>query len=299
MSVDCPGSSVTSSPVSPSAINCEIAILPVELLLSLQKSQFHLVGTTIEVRKEPGIGYNVIADGQVRVDGQQYNLVNCIHSKVTLTTHKEHKDFQKMILSKLMVFFTTVKATESSSKDLVYAVIVNTRHPRMRQEIENSMKDIKASEVGTKCVLQFTLQKAVQSYFSLKDVHITHNLGLEFTCEYKCSSSDVFHGCTTKTKELNGKILDLSCKTEDEKSKVKKLLDKMSEPIVEIKIGSVQSPGMVSSFQAGTLEDKVFSSTQPYAKHSSVKETSSSQLPAVNEKSYLLQFTQHLPKYIE
>ncbi|XP_072899949.1 mesenteric estrogen-dependent adipogenesis protein-like [Hemitrygon akajei] len=298
MSVNCSGSLLTSSaaaqlPDLPSAVDCEIVVLPIDLLLSLQKSHFHLLGNTIKVRKEPGIGYNVISNGQVRVDGQQCNLVNYIHSNVTLNSHKEYKDLKKIILSKLMVFFTIVKVTEGSSQDIVYAVIVNTRHPRMRQEIESSMKDVKASEVGTKYAFQFTLQKAIQSFFSLKGAHITHDLGLEFTCEYKCDSSDVFHGCTTK--ELNGKIFDLSSVTEDGKSKVKKLLEQMSEAIAETEIG----PGQVSSFQTDFSGDKVFHSTQQFAKHSSGKETSSSQWPAVNEKSYLLQFTQHLPKYIE
>ncbi|XP_072119056.1 mesenteric estrogen-dependent adipogenesis protein-like [Mobula birostris] len=300
MSVNRSGSLLTSSaaaqsPGFPSAIDCEIVVLPIELLLSLQKSHFHLLGKTIKVRKEPGIGYNVISNGQVRVNGQQYNLVNYMHSKVTVNSHKEYKDLKKTILSKLMVFFTIVKVTEGSSQDTVYAVIVNTRHPRMRQEIESSMKDVKASEVGTKYAFQFTLQKAIQSFFSLKDACITPDLGLEFTCEYKCDSSDVFHECTTKTKELNGKIFDLSSVTEDGQSKVMKLLDQMSEDFAETETG----PAEVSSFQADFSGDKVVHSTQQFAKRSSVKETSSSQWPAVNEKSYLLQFTQHLPKYIE
>ncbi|XP_069747675.1 testis-expressed protein 26 isoform X3 [Narcine bancroftii] len=293
MSVACPWSSVTdSSATRPSAV--QIAVLPIEWLLILQKSQFHLAGKTIEVRNEAGAGYNVISNGQVRMDGQQYNLVNCIQSKVTLTSQKEYKDFQKLLLSKLMVFFATVKVTEGSTK--VYAVIVNTRHPRMRQEIEDNMKDVTALEMGAKYVLQLTLQKSVQSYFSLKDLSVIHDRSLVFTCEYK--SSDDFHGCTTKTKELNGNILDLSYVTEDEKCEVKKLLDKMSESI-QANIGSAQSSGVVSSYEAGSSEDKVCCSTQPCAKRSSGKQESSLQLPAVNEKSYLLQFTQHLPRYIE
>ncbi|XP_067842082.1 mesenteric estrogen-dependent adipogenesis protein-like isoform X2 [Heptranchias perlo] len=262
MSADCPRSPVaglhaTLSSVSPSAINCEIAVLPLELLLSLQRSHFLLVGKTIQVSKEPGAGYNVISNGQVKVDGQECNLVNCIQRKITLTSHKEYRNLQETILSKPMVLFTSVKLTEGSTKDTVYAIIVNTRHPRLRQEIEDSMKDVTASEVGASYVLQ--------------------------------------------TKELNGKILDLSCITEDEKCKVKKLLDNMSASNVQIESISQQSPGAVSSFHTGSSEDEVFSSSQvqPYAKRTSVKETSSSQLPVVNEKSYLLQFTQHLPKYIE
>ncbi|XP_067842081.1 mesenteric estrogen-dependent adipogenesis protein-like isoform X1 [Heptranchias perlo] len=308
MSADCPRSPVaglhaTLSSVSPSAINCEIAVLPLELLLSLQRSHFLLVGKTIQVSKEPGAGYNVISNGQVKVDGQECNLVNCIQRKITLTSHKEYRNLQETILSKPMVLFTSVKLTEGSTKDTVYAIIVNTRHPRLRQEIEDSMKDVTASEVGASYVLQFTLQKTVQSYFSLKEGYKMHGLDLDFTCEFKCDSFDVFHwlGRITKTKELNGKILDLSCITEDEKCKVKKLLDNMSASNVQIESISQQSPGAVSSFHTGSSEDEVFSSSQvqPYAKRTSVKETSSSQLPVVNEKSYLLQFTQHLPKYIE
>ncbi|XP_067888931.1 mesenteric estrogen-dependent adipogenesis protein-like [Heterodontus francisci] len=308
MSADCPGSPVTNphtplSSVSPSAMSCEMAVLPLELLLSLQRSQFHMVGKTIQVSKEPGTGYNVICNGQVKVDGQQCDLVNCIQRKVTLTSHKEIRNLQETILSKPMILFTSVKLTEVSKKDVVYAVIVNTRHPRMRQQIEDSMKEVTASEIGANYVLQFTLQKTVQSYFSMKEGYKVHGLGLDFTCEFKCDSFDVFHwlGRISKSKELNGKILDLSCITEDEKCKVKKLLDKMSEPNVQTDIVSEQSPGAVSSLCAGASDNEVFSPSQAQlcAKRTSVKETSSSQLPVVNEKSYLLQFTQNLPKYIE
>ncbi|XP_041054562.1 mesenteric estrogen-dependent adipogenesis protein-like isoform X3 [Carcharodon carcharias] len=262
MSTDCPDSSVTDPhtplpPVCPSATNCEIALLPLELLLSLQRSQFPVVGNSIQISKEPGAGYNVISNGQVNVDGQQCNLVNSIQRKITLTSHKEYRNFQETILSKPMVLFTNVKLTEGSKNEMVYAIIVNTRHPRMRQEIEDSMKDVTASEMETNYVLQ--------------------------------------------TKELNGKILDLSCITEDEKCKVKNLLDKMSEPNVRMDSVSEQSSGAVSSLCAGSSEKEVFSSSraQPYAKRTPIKETSSTQLPVVNEKSYLLQFTQNLPKYIE
>uniref|UniRef100_UPI00398EB9E9 mesenteric estrogen-dependent adipogenesis protein-like n=1 Tax=Pristiophorus japonicus TaxID=55135 RepID=UPI00398EB9E9 len=301
MSAAGPGSPLP--PVSPSATDCEIAVLPLELLLNLQRSQFHLVGKNIQVSKEPGAGYNVISNGQVKVNGQQCNLTNCIQRKITLTSHKEYRNLQETILSKPMILFTSGKLTEGSTKDTVYAVIVNTRHPRIRQEIEDSMKDVTASEVGANYVLQFTLQKTIQSYFSLKEGYKMHSLGLDFTCELKCDSFDVFHwlGRIAKTKELNGKIVDLSCTTEDEKCKVKKLLDKLSEPSIQIDSVSEPSPGAVSSFQTGSSKDEVFNSpqAQPCAKRTSVKEMSSSQLPAVNEKSYLLQFTQHLPKYIE
>ncbi|XP_078401485.1 mesenteric estrogen-dependent adipogenesis protein-like isoform X3 [Cetorhinus maximus] len=244
-------------PVCPSAMNCEIAVLPLELLLSLQRSQFPVVGNSIQISKEPGAGYNVISNGQVNVDGQQCNLVNSIQRKITLSSHKEYRNFQETILSKPMVLFTNVKLTEGSKNEMVYAIIVNTRHPRMRQEIEDSMKDVTASEMETNYVLQ--------------------------------------------TKELNGKILDLSCITEDEKCKVKNLLDEMSEPNVRMDSVSEQSSGAVSSLYAGSSEKEVFSSSraQPNAKRTPIKETSSTQLPVVNEKSHLLQFTQNLPKYIE
>ncbi|XP_078401483.1 mesenteric estrogen-dependent adipogenesis protein-like isoform X1 [Cetorhinus maximus] len=290
-------------PVCPSAMNCEIAVLPLELLLSLQRSQFPVVGNSIQISKEPGAGYNVISNGQVNVDGQQCNLVNSIQRKITLSSHKEYRNFQETILSKPMVLFTNVKLTEGSKNEMVYAIIVNTRHPRMRQEIEDSMKDVTASEMETNYVLQFTLQKTVQSHFNMKEGYKIHGLGLDFTCEFKCDSFDVFHRFerTSKTKELNGKILDLSCITEDEKCKVKNLLDEMSEPNVRMDSVSEQSSGAVSSLYAGSSEKEVFSSSraQPNAKRTPIKETSSTQLPVVNEKSHLLQFTQNLPKYIE
>ncbi|XP_078078342.1 mesenteric estrogen-dependent adipogenesis protein-like [Mustelus asterias] len=302
MSTRCPPSPARP-PVPPSALSCELAVLPLELLLSLQRPHFLVQGKSIQISQAAGAGYNVISNGQVQVDGQQCSLLNCIPRKVTLTSQKEYKSLQETLLSKPMVLFTSVKLTEDSKKDMIYAVIVNTRHPRMRQEIEDSMNNVTASEMGTNYVLQFTLQKAVELFFSLNEGYKIHGLDLDFTCELKCDSFDVFHRLerTSKTKELNGKILDLSCTTEDEKCKVKSLLDKMSDPNVQIGSVSEQNPGAVSSICAGSSGKEVLSSSraQPCVKRTPIKEMPSTQLPAVNEKSYLLQFTQNLPKYIE
>ncbi|XP_038674713.1 mesenteric estrogen-dependent adipogenesis protein-like isoform X2 [Scyliorhinus canicula] len=259
MSTSLPDSAVRDPPppASPSATSCELALLPLELLLSLQRAQFLVVENNIEIRKGPGAGYNVISNGQVKVDGQQCNLLNCIPRKITLASLKEYRSLQETILSKPMVLFTSVKLTEGCKKDMIYAVIVNTRHPRMRKEIEDSMNKVTAPGTGTTYVLQ--------------------------------------------TKELNGKIMDLSCITEDEKCKVKFFLDKLGEPNIQIGSVSEQDLGAVSSLCVGSSGKEVFSSTctPPDAKRTPVKKMSSTQLPAVNEKSYLLQFTQNLPKYIE
>ncbi|XP_038674712.1 mesenteric estrogen-dependent adipogenesis protein-like isoform X1 [Scyliorhinus canicula] len=303
MSTSLPDSAVRDPPppASPSATSCELALLPLELLLSLQRAQFLVVENNIEIRKGPGAGYNVISNGQVKVDGQQCNLLNCIPRKITLASLKEYRSLQETILSKPMVLFTSVKLTEGCKKDMIYAVIVNTRHPRMRKEIEDSMNKVTAPGTGTTYVLQFTLQKTVQSFFSLKEGYKIHGLGLDFTCELKYDSFDVSHLSTSKTKELNGKIMDLSCITEDEKCKVKFFLDKLGEPNIQIGSVSEQDLGAVSSLCVGSSGKEVFSSTctPPDAKRTPVKKMSSTQLPAVNEKSYLLQFTQNLPKYIE
>ncbi|GCC26584.1 mesenteric estrogen-dependent adipogenesis protein-like [Chiloscyllium punctatum] len=299
MSADCPKPPAVKVPPSSlpgTHMNCEIAVLPLELLLSLQRSHFHAVGNNIQVIQRPGAGYNVISNGHVKAE-REWNLINCLQRKITFTSRKEYRNFQEAILSKPMVFFTSIKPTEGSTKETAYAIIVNTCHPKMRQEIQDSMNDVTASEIETNYILQFTMQKPVQSFFSVKEGYKMHGLDLDFTCELKCDSFE----CTSKIKELDGKILDLSCVTEDEKYKVKSFLDKMSEPNVQINTVSEQSPGAVSSLCAGSSEKEVLSSSrgQLYAKRTSVKEKSSAQFPAVNEKSYLLQFTQNLPRYIE
>ncbi|XP_048388039.1 mesenteric estrogen-dependent adipogenesis protein-like [Stegostoma tigrinum] len=299
MSADCPQPlAVRDSPnfLPGTSMCCEIAVLPLELLLSLQRSHFHVVGNNIQIVQRPGAGYNVISNGQVKAE-RQWNLTECIQRKVTVTSLKKYRNLQETILSKPMVFLTSIKPPEVSKKEMAYAIIVNTHHSKMRQEIQDSMNDVTASEIEANYILQITVQKAVQSFFSMKEGYKMDGLGLDFTCELKCDSFD----CTSKIKELDGKVLDLSCLTEDEKCKVKNLLDNMSEPNIQINTASEQSPGEVPSLCAGSSEKEVFSSSQgqSYAKRTSVKEKSSTQYPAVNEKSYLLQFTQNLPRYIE
>ncbi|XP_007889480.1 mesenteric estrogen-dependent adipogenesis protein [Callorhinchus milii] len=208
--------------ISATAIDCEIMVLPMELLLSLQRSHFILKGKNIQISQETGAGYNVISNGQISLEGQRFNLANCIQRKITLNSLKEHRSFQETILSKPMVFFTNVMVAGDST--IVFAVIVNIRHPRMQFEIGDSMNDAISTAVGASYILQFNLKTALQSYFSLNGGYKTDGLGLDFTCEFKRdSSSDDFYwlGRSTKIKELNGKIVNLSCTTEDEKCQVK------------------------------------------------------------------------------
>ncbi|XP_048453876.1 uncharacterized protein LOC109934433 [Rhincodon typus] len=289
MSADCPQPLAVRDPpnfLPGTSMSCEIAVLPLELLLSLQRSHFHVVGNNIQIVQRPGAGYNVISNGQVKAE-RQWNLTECIQRKDKLALELSRM-FTRLTMARHGVISAWHDGLLAAWPGGILAAWCG---------LSIDFQPHNDSQSGSLESLKFTVQKTVQSFFSMKEGYKMDGLGLDFTCELKHDSFE----CTSKIKELDGKILDLSCLTEDEKCKVKNLLDNMSEPNIQINTASEQSPGAVSSLCAGSSEKEAFSSSrgQSYAKRTSVKEKSSTQYPAVNEKSYLLQFTQNLPRYIE
>ncbi|MXQ84791.1 hypothetical protein E5288_WYG016777 [Bos mutus] len=139
--------------------DCELALLPLGQLLRLQPGAFQLRGDQLVVPApaEPASargGFNVFGDGFVRLDGQLYRLSSYMRRYVELTNYCDYKDYRETILSKPMLFFVHVQTKKDSSKERTYAFLVNTRHPKIRRQIEQGMDMVISSVIGESYRLQ-------------------------------------------------------------------------------------------------------------------------------------------------
>ncbi|XP_053168275.1 mesenteric estrogen-dependent adipogenesis protein [Hemicordylus capensis] len=218
--------------------NCELALLPLRQLLLLQPDSFQLqAGATLAVlspaSRQPGGGFTVISDGFLHLDGQRFcRLTGCFKRYVELNTHYDYKNYREMILGRPLVFFVNVKTKENSSKEKTYALLVNTRHPKMRRQIENGMNNIISSVFGESYKLQFDFQDIVKKFFP-SGAHLVNGENLSFSYEFKSDALfDFFYwfGISKSTISVNGKVLNLSSTNPEKKEMITKFLDKMSEP---------------------------------------------------------------------
>ncbi|XP_074234111.1 mesenteric estrogen-dependent adipogenesis protein isoform X2 [Camelus bactrianus] len=150
--------------------DCELALLPLAQLLRLQPGAFQLRGDQLVVPgpAEPAAargGFNVFSDGLVRLDGQLCRLSSYIRRYVELTNYCDYKDYRETILSKPMLFFINVQTQKDASKERTYAFLVNTRHPKIRRQLEQGMDMVISSVIGESYRLQFDFQEAVKNFF--------------------------------------------------------------------------------------------------------------------------------------
>ncbi|XP_033002336.1 mesenteric estrogen-dependent adipogenesis protein [Lacerta agilis] len=217
--------------------NCEMAVLPLQQLALLQPESFQLSGGALTVRTPPsrrlGGGFTVISDGSVHVDGQYHcKLTDYFKRYVELNTHYDYKNYRETILGRPLVFFFNVRTKYNSSKEKTYALLVNTRHPKMRRQIENGMNNIISSVIGESYKLQFDFQDVVKNFFP-PGAHLVNKESLSFSYEFKCDALfDFFYwfGISKRTVMVNGKVLNLSSTSPQKKEMITKFLDKMSEP---------------------------------------------------------------------
>ncbi|XP_043929178.1 mesenteric estrogen-dependent adipogenesis protein [Protopterus annectens] len=240
--------------------NCELAVLPVLQFLQQQKEYFSPEGYSITVNHHHGGGYNVCCEGEIWVQTQRFTVSSFLKRKTVLKSHEEYRDYRENLLSKPLVLFTSViKNNTESPVEKTFAVVVNTRHPKIRRQIEQGMDQAISSATGENYSLKFELQNVVKTFF-FQGGYSTDGEGLDFSYEFKTDSLfDVFYmlGCNKRKAEINGKILNLSCNVEEKKNKVKMFLDKMSEPF--IRIGS-SADRRFSNISVGSKEeDDVFS----------------------------------------
>ncbi|KAF6120317.1 mesenteric estrogen dependent adipogenesis [Phyllostomus discolor] len=219
--------------------DCEMALLPVAQLLRLLPGALQLRGDQLTVlgSEEPAAafgGFNVFGDGLVSLDGQLCRLSRYIKRYVELTNYCDYKDYREMILSKPMLFFINVQTRKDTSKERTYAFLVNTRHPKIRRQIEQGMNMVISSVIGESYRLQFDFQEAVKNFFPLGN-EVVNGENLSFAYEFKADALfDFFYwlGLSNSTVQVNGKVLNLSSSSPEKKETIKLFLEKMSEPLI-------------------------------------------------------------------
>lgn len=111
---------------------------------------------------------------------------------------------------------------------------MNTRHPKIRKQIENGMDMVISSVIGESYRLQFDFQDVVKNFFPPGN-KVVNGENLSFTYEFKADALfDFFYwfGLSNSTVKVNGKVLNLSSSSPEKKETIKMFLDKMSEPLI-------------------------------------------------------------------
>ncbi|XP_033091906.1 mesenteric estrogen-dependent adipogenesis protein [Trachypithecus francoisi] len=260
--------------------DCELALLPLAQLLRLQPGAFQLRGDQLVVAGpgEPAAargGFNVFGDGLVRLDGQLYRLSSYIKRYVELTNYCDYKDYRETILSKPMLFFITVQTKRDTSKERTYAFLVNTRHPKIRRQIEQGMDMVISSVIGESYRLQFDFQEAVKNFFPPGN-EVVNGENLSFAYEFKADALfDFFYwfGLSNSIVKVNGKVLNLSSTSPEKKETIKLFLEKMSEPLIR---RSSFSDRKFSVTSRGSIDDVFNCSLSP---RSSLTEPLLAELP--------------------
>ncbi|XP_019574091.1 mesenteric estrogen-dependent adipogenesis protein [Rhinolophus sinicus] len=219
--------------------DCELAVLPVAQLLRLLPGALQLRGDLLAVPglREPAAargGFNVFGDGLVRLDGQLCHLGSYIKRYVELTNYCDYKDYRETILSKPMLFFVNVLTRKDTSEERTYAFLVNTRHPKIRRQIEQGMDTVISSVIGESYRLQFDFQEAVKNFFPPGN-EVLNGENLSFAYEFKADALfDFFYwfGLSNSSVKVNGKVLNLSSTSPEKKETIKLFLEKMSEPLI-------------------------------------------------------------------
>ncbi|XP_075418930.1 mesenteric estrogen-dependent adipogenesis protein [Tenrec ecaudatus] len=219
--------------------DCELALLPLSQLLRLQPGAFQMRGDQLAVLGpgEPAAargGFNVFCDGQVRLDGHLYGLSSYIKRYVELTNYCDYKNYRETILSKPMLFFVNVRSKKDTWREKTYAFLVNTRHPKIRRQIEQGMDLVISSVIGESYRLQFDFQEEVKNFFPPGN-EVLNPEALSFAYEFKADALfDFFYwfGLSNSTVKVSGKVLNLSSTSPEKKETIKLFLEKMSEPLI-------------------------------------------------------------------
>ncbi|XP_073439272.1 mesenteric estrogen-dependent adipogenesis protein [Dendrobates tinctorius] len=216
--------------------NCEIALLPLKLLVELQDRHLTLEDDVLTSNNYFG-GFNVYSDGTALIDGRQCRIVNYIQRKVTLRSHVDYKDYRETLLAKPLLFITNAKKVNSDSTSAkTFAIIVNTRHPQIKAKVEGGLNNVISSVMGENYQLQFTFHNDVREYLQRQNFElIEDNLNFSFTFKLDVFV-DFFYlfGLSKKNFDLHGKILNLYCTNNSRKERVKMFLSKMTNPLIRL-----------------------------------------------------------------
>ncbi|KAM9033216.1 mesenteric estrogen-dependent adipogenesis protein [Sarcophilus harrisii] len=247
--------------------DCELALLPLQQLLHMQPGFFQLLGDQLLVlgprpQEASRGGFNVFCDGFVRLDGSLYRVSNYLKRYVELTNYCDYKDYRETILSRPMLFFINVRTEGDSSREKTYAFLVNTRHPKIRRQIEHGMDTVISSVIGESYRLEFNFQEVVKKFFPPGN-EVVNGEDLNFVYEFKADALfDFFYwfGLSNTTVKINGKILNLSSTSPEKKETIKLFLEKMSEPLIR---RSSFSDRKFSVTSRGSIDDVFTCSLSP------------------------------------
>ncbi|XP_071990473.1 mesenteric estrogen-dependent adipogenesis protein [Engystomops pustulosus] len=216
--------------------NCEIALLPLKLLIELQSKYLTLEDDVLTSHNKEG-GFNLFSDGSALIEDRQCRIINYIQRKVTLRSHADYKDYRETLLSKPMLFITNAKKVNGASTSArTFAFIVNTRHPQIRARVEGHMNDVISSVMGENYQLQFMLGSNVKEYLQRQSFELTED-NLSFSYTFKLDVLlDLFFliGWSKKNCDLQGKVLNLHCTNANRKEKVRSFLSKMTTPLIRL-----------------------------------------------------------------
>ncbi|XP_069828173.1 mesenteric estrogen-dependent adipogenesis protein isoform X2 [Dendropsophus ebraccatus] len=216
--------------------NCEMALLPLRLLIELQPNYLTLEDGVLTSHNHSG-GFNLFSEGTAIIDGSQCRIINYIQRKVTLRSHVDYKDYRETVLAKPMLFITNARKVNSTSTSAkTFAIVVNTRHPQIRSKLEDGMNSVISSVMGENYQLQFTFHNVVREYLQLQNFELTED-NLSFSYTFKLDVFvDFFYmfGLSKKTYDLHGKILNLYCTNNSRKDRVKMFLSKMTTPLIRL-----------------------------------------------------------------
>ncbi|KAM4797142.1 mesenteric estrogen-dependent adipogenesis protein [Rhinophrynus dorsalis] len=226
--------------------NCEIGVLPLKLLLELQSQYLRQEGSALTSTNQHG-GFNLFSDGTSRVDGEQCQIINYIERKVELKSHFDYKDYRETVLSKPMLFLVNAKKINNqSTSEKTFAVIVNTRHPKIRAQVEGGMNDVISSVMGENYRLQFEFQDVVKEFLLMEGFEMVEDtLGFSYTFKVDVLI-DIFHllGLSKKKCQVTGRIQNLYCTKPSKKDKVKMFLSRMTNPLIRLGSSSEHRPSI-------------------------------------------------------
>ncbi|KAM3933117.1 mesenteric estrogen-dependent adipogenesis protein [Leptodactylus fuscus] len=216
--------------------NCEIALLPLQLLIELQDTYLTMENDVLTSNNYSG-GFNLFSDGTALIDGRQCKVINYIQRKVTLRSHADYKDYRETLLAKPMLFITNAKKVNSNTTTAkTFGIIVNTRHPQIRGRVEAGMNEVISSVLGENYQLQFAFHNDVREYLKRQNFELTED-NLSFSFVFKLDVFwDFFYtfGLSKKCCDLQGKVLNLYCSNNSRKEKVKLFLSKMTAPLIRL-----------------------------------------------------------------
>ncbi|XP_074842233.1 mesenteric estrogen-dependent adipogenesis protein [Carettochelys insculpta] len=226
---------------SPRTCDCELALLPLRQLLLLQPDCFQLRGDRLAVlsppRHRPAGGFTLLSEGALCFDGQRHcRLTGHLQRHVQLASHRDYKDYRDTILSRPLVFFTNVRTKNDSSKvsEKTYAFLVNTRHPKIRRQLEHGMDMMISSVFGESYKLRFDFQEVVKSFFPAGS-QLVNEEDLSFSYEFKADALfDFFYWFRfSKSKvAVTGKVMDFSSTSPEKMEIITMFLEKMSESYI-------------------------------------------------------------------